>query len=112
MADACVFLMENIDFQDIVNQMFPHSEPRAPNSEIRNTHINIGTGKDISIKDLAYLIKKIVGFEGHFYFNTDKPDGTMKKLTDPGKLHALGWRHRVELEEGIERMYKWYLKTI
>ena len=112
MADACVFLMENIDFQDVVNQMFPNSELRIPNPEIRNTHINIGTGKDISIKDLAYLIKKIVDYKGKFYFNTEKPDGTMKKLTDPSKLHALGWRHSVELEEGIGHMYGWYLKKI
>jgi len=112
MADACVFLMENIDFQDVVNQMFPNSELRTPNPEIRNTHINIGTGKDISIKDLAYLIKEIVGYKGKFYFNTEKPDGTMKKLTDPSKLHALGWRHSVELEEGIGHMYGWYLKKI
>ena len=112
MADACVFLMENIDFQDVVNQMFPNSELRTPNPEIRNTHINIGTGKDISIKDLAYLIKKIVDYKGEFYFNKEKPDGTMKKLTDPSKLHALGWRHRVELGEGIEKIYQWYMNKI
>ncbi|WP_456403374.1 GDP-L-fucose synthase family protein, partial [Hydrogenimonas sp.] len=77
MADACVFLMENRDFK----------ETYLPDqTEIRNTHINIGTGQDISIKDLAYLIKEIVSFRGNFSFNTDKPDGTMKKLTDPSKL--------------------------
>ncbi len=110
MADACVFLMENIDFKDIINQMFPNPEPRTPNpaNEIRNTHINIGTGKDISIKELAYLIKDIIGFNGDFYFNTEKPDGTMKKLTDPSKLHSLGWRHKVELKEGIMKMLNWY----
>ena len=108
MADACVFLMENIDFQDIVNQMFPNSESGNQNPEIRNSHINIGTGKDLSIKELANLIKKIVGFRGDFYFNTEKPDGTMKKLTDPSKLHALGWHHKTELQEGIQKMYNWY----
>jgi GDP-L-fucose synthase len=100
MADACIFLMEKIDFQDIVHT--------SSTPEIRNTHINIGTGQDISIKELAYLIKKIIGFEGSFVFNTAKPDGTMKKLTDPSKLHQLGWRHRVELEDGIQSIYDWY----
>ncbi|WP_457597749.1 GDP-L-fucose synthase family protein [Hydrogenimonas sp.] len=99
MADACVFLMEHRDFK----------ETYLPDqTEIRNTHINIGTGQDISIKDLAYLIKEIVSFRGNFSFNTDKPDGTMKKLTDPSKLHALGWRHKVELENGIRQIYNWY----
>ena len=102
MADACVFLMEKIDFKDIVNL--------SSSQEIRNTHINIGSGKDISIKDLAYLIKEIVGFKGEFYFNTQKPDGTMKKLTDPSKLNNLGWRHSVELKDGIEKMYEWYCR--
>jgi GDP-L-fucose synthase len=103
MADACVFLLENRDFKDTY----------APDTkEIRNTHINIGTGVDISIKELAETIKKIVGYEGELYFNEDKPDGTMVKLTDPSKLHALGWRHKVELEEGIKTMYEWYLKAL
>jgi len=102
MADACVFLLENRDFKDTYN----------PNDkEIRNTHINIGTGKDISIKELAYLIKDIVGYKGELYFNDSKPDGTMVKLTDPSKLHSLGWKHKVELEEGIKKIYEWYLKN-
>jgi GDP-L-fucose synthase len=78
-------------------------------TEIRNTHINIGTGKDISIKDLAELIKKTIGFKGILYFNTSKPDGTLKKLTDPSKLHQLGWSHKIKLEEGIQKMYEWYI---
>jgi len=82
-----------------------------PTIEIRNTHINIGTGVDISIKELAETIKKIVGYEGELYFNDTKPDGTMVKLTDPSKLHALGWKHTTELEEGISTMYEWYLKN-
>ncbi len=98
MADACVFLMENRDFSDTYHTT----------TEIRNTHINIGTGIEISIHDLAHLICEIVGFEGELYFNADKPDGTMRKLTDPSKLHALGWKHTVELHEGIRRMYEWY----
>jgi len=101
MADACVFLMENREFSDTYE---------VKNKEIRNTHINIGTGVDISIKELAETIKEIVGFNGELYFNADKPDGTMKKLTDPSKLHALGWHHNVELAEGIEKMYEWYKK--
>ena len=76
--------------------------------EIRNTHINIGTGKDISIKELAYMIKDIVGFDGELYFNTDKPDGTMVKMTDVSKLNKLGWKYKVELEEGIKRVYAKY----
>lgn len=99
MADACVFVMENVDFDDL--------RPKNSN-EVRNTHINIGTGEDISIKDLAYLIKEIIGFEGAFYFNTEKPDGTMKKLTDPNKLKALGWERKVRLKEGLEAIYRWY----
>ena len=106
MADACVFLMENRDFSDIVNSTFSNGH----SNEIRNTHLNIGTGIDISIQELAEIIKKIVGFEGKFYFNTSKPDGTMAKLTDPSKLNALGWKHTVELEEGIRKMYEWYIE--
>ena len=101
MADACVFLLENRDFKDTYDKN---------SKEIRNTHINIGTGKDISIKELANLIKNIVGFKGEPYFNNNKPDGTMLKLTDPSKLHSLGWKHNVELEDGIKTLYEWYLK--
>ncbi len=99
MADACVFLMENRSFDDCITNT----------EEIRNTHINIGTGVDISIKDLAILIKDKIGFEGHLYFNINKPDGTMKKLTDPSKLNALGWKHKISLEEGINKVFNWYL---
>jgi len=102
MADACVFLLENRDFKDTYSK---------DTKEIRNTHINIGTGEDISIKELAQTIKKIVGYDGKLYFNDTKPDGTMVKLTDPSKLHSLGWKHKMELEEGIRTVYKWYLKN-
>ena len=74
-------------------------------TEIKNTHINIGTSKKVSIKELAETIKKVVGFEGELYFNYDKPDGPMRKLTDSSKLKDLGWEYRVELIEGIERLY-------
>jgi len=100
MADACVYLLENRDFKDTYS---------PDDKEIRNTHINIGTGIDISIKELAFVIQDIIGFKGDFYFNSEKPDGTMIKLTDPSKLHSLGWKHKVELEEGIKKMYSWYI---
>ncbi|AEI14076.1 GDP-L-fucose synthase [Flexistipes sinusarabici DSM 4947] len=130
MADACVFLMESVDFGEISNLSIGNSytgqntntqasnnqstntqitNNKYTNNEIRNTHINIGTGKDISISELASLIKQIVGFNGDLYYNTDKPDGTPVKLTDPSKLHSLGWKHSVELKQGIEKMYSWYL---
>lgn len=100
MADACVFLMENRDFSDCT----------TTKNEIRNTHINIGTGSDISIADLADLIKNCIDFKGGFIFNTDKPDGTMKKLTDVSKLNSLGWKHKIALEKGVGKMYNWYLQ--
>jgi len=106
MANACVFLMENIDFKDIINSKFKIQNSKL--NEVRNTHINIGTGIDISIKELAETIKKIVGYKGELYFNDTKPDGTMVKLTDSSKLHELGWRHTVELKDGISRVYEWY----
>jgi len=101
MADACVFLLESRDFKDTYDR---------EDKEIRNTHINIGTGVDISIKELALTIKKVVGYSGELYFNNTKPDGTMIKLTDPSKLHALGWKHSTELEDGIRTMYEWYIR--
>lgn len=106
MADACVFIMEHRDFSDVT----PSAVEGQP-AEIRNTHINIGTGTDLSIKQLAELIKETVGFQGELYFNSDKPDGTMKKLTDVSKLNALGWRHEVALPQGIERIYHWYTQA-
>lgn len=99
MADACVFILESRDFKDTYTK---------DTKDVRNTHINIGTGVDISIKELALCIKKIVGFEGDLHFNETKPDGTMIKLTNPSKLNELGWKHRVELEDGIKKMYEWY----
>ncbi len=102
MADACVFVMENVDFKDLIED----------EKEIRNTHLNIGTGEDISICELAELIQLIVGYEGALIYNTSKPDGTMIKLTNPSKLHALGWKHQVELEEGIRRVYGWFKNII
>ena len=100
MADASVFVMEHVDFKDT------HTEG---DKDIRNCHINIGTGKEISIRRLAELIVQTVGYQGTLTFDSTKPDGTMRKLTDPSKLHALGWHHQIEIEEGVQRMYRWYL---
>jgi GDP-L-fucose synthase len=108
MADACIYIMENVDFKDIVNAPSSH-RPIAPSPEIRNIHINIGTGKEITIKALALLIKETIGYKGELFFNIEKPDGTMRKLTDPSKLHALGWHHKIDIEEGVKKMYHWYL---
>jgi GDP-L-fucose synthase len=100
MADACVFVMEKINFSDLSNNNL---------REVRNTHINIGSGKEISIKDLAILIKKTVGFSGNLVFNSEKPDGTLRKLTDVTKLHSLGWHHQNEIDEGVEKIFNWYV---
>ena len=99
MADASVFIMEKVDFADL----------KGPNPEVRNCHINIGTGKEISIGEAAQLIAQRVGYKGEIRFNADKPDGTMRKLTDVSKLNALGWRHQIEIQEGIDKMYSWYI---
>lgn len=132
MADACVHLLLNVDFQDIIGHEKYSSVHYGndvggqvdrnnsggrggalPNlGEIRNCHINIGTGKEISIKQLANLIAKQIGFTGEIRFDASKPDGTMRKLTDPSKLHSLGWTHKVEIEEGVKRLIDWYEQSI
>jgi GDP-L-fucose synthase len=101
MADACVYIMEHVDFGDL----------KGAGPEVRNCHINIGTGKEISISDLAQLISRTVGYSGEIVFDQGKPDGTMRKLTDVTKLHTLGWRHRIEIDEGVQRLYEWYLRN-
>ncbi|APG25683.1 GDP-L-fucose synthase family protein [Syntrophotalea acetylenica] len=102
MAAACVYLMQERDFADTY----------APGSkEVRNTHINIGTGEDVSIAELAELVRQTVGFGGELVFDASKPDGTLRKLTDVSKLHALGWRHQVDLGEGVQKLYSWYLNN-
>lgn len=98
MADACVYIMEMVDFEQL----------KGVDKEVRNCHINIGTGKEITIKELSVLISQTVNYQGDITFNSDKPDGTMRKLTDPSKLHSLGWHHQVEIDEGVRRMYEWY----
>ena len=99
MADATVFVMEHVDFKDTY---------QPGEKDIRNCHINIGTGKEITIAQLAELIRQTVGFKGKILFDASKPDGTMRKLTDVTKLHQLGWHHQIEIEEGVGRMYDWY----
>lgn len=100
MADACVFVMESVDFADL----------KGDKKEVRNCHINIGTGQEISIKDLALLIRDTVKYRGEITFDASKPDGTMRKLTDVSKLNALGWKHNVEIDEGVKKIYEWYVK--
>ena len=100
LAEACCFLMQKIDFVDIVKE---------DELQVNNTHINIGTGIDISIKNLAFLIKDIVQYDGELIFNKNKPDGTYKKLTNVNKINTLGWKHKVNIEDGIRRLFDWYL---
>ena len=98
MADACVFVMENVDFSDLAGEQ----------GEVRNTHINIGTGEDLTISELASLIKDVVGFKGDLLFDASKPDGTPRKLLDVSKLSELGWTYKTSLKDGIAQMYNWY----
>ena len=103
MADASVHVLLNVDFKDTY----------APDSkEIRNCHINVGTGKELSIKEVAEKIIAEIGFKGELRWDASKPDGTLRKLTDVTKLHNLGWHHKIEIDEGIHRLYEWYLKGI
>lgn len=100
MARACVYIMQNVDFKDLIEDK----------SEIRNTHINIGYGEDITIKELALLIKEIVGYQGEIAFDCSKLDGTMQKLLDCSKLSSLGWKPSISLKEGIKQVYEDYLR--
>ena len=99
MADASVHVLLNVDFKDTYD---------ATAQEVRNCHINVGSGREIAIKDLAEKIKAAVGFEDEIVWDSSKPDGTPRKLTDVKKLHALGWHHRIEIDEGIQRLFDWY----
>jgi len=118
LADACVYLMERVDFKDVV-ELVIGIKPDEPlinyvkkGIHIKNVHLNIGTGEEISIKELAYLIKSVVGFGGELRFDPFKPDGTPRKVTDVSRVHSLGWRHKVSLEEGLKKLYKWYLENL
>ena len=103
LADASVHVRLNVDFRDTY---------RVGDKEIRNCHIHGGTGKEVSIREVAEKIMKEIGFRGELRWDSSKPDGTMRKLTDVSKLHGLGWHHKVEIDEGIHRLYEWYLKGI
>ena len=80
--------------------------------EIRNCHINVGTGKELHIKELAQLVVETVGFEGEVLWDTTKPNGTPRKLIDVSKLHSLGWTHKVEIEDGVAKLYQWYCDSL
>jgi GDP-L-fucose synthase len=108
MADASVHVLLNVDFKDTYKE-----DINADNiNEIRNCHINVGTGKEISIKEVAEKIMVEIGFKGKLQWDSSKPDGTLKKLTDVSKLHSLGWHHKIDIDEGIHRLYHWYLQGI
>ena len=98
LAEAALFIMKNINFKDLIDN----------SQEIQNTHLNIGPNKNITIKELATLIKEIVGFKGDLTFNANRPNGAMNKLTDCSKIHSLGWKHKINLEEGVKMLYQWY----
>ena len=101
MADASVYCLEHINFDDV----------RGTDPEVRNCHINIGSGKEITIKQLAELVQATVDYHGVVEWDSTKPDGTLRKLTDVSKLHSLGWRHTMEIEDGVPALYHWYLKN-
>ena len=103
MADASVHVLLHVDFKDTYT---------PDTKEIRNCHINVGTGKELTIKECAEKIRMEIGFKGELRWDASKPDGTMRKLTDVTKLHRLGWHHKVEIDEGIHRLYDWYMQGI
>jgi GDP-L-fucose synthase len=132
MADASVHVLLNVDFKDIIGiEKYSsvhygattdgavdrnHSAGRGgaiPSlGEIRNCHINVGTGKELTIRQLSELVVKAVGFEGEVAFDSSKPDGTMRKLIDVSKLHSLGWTHKVEIEDGVQKLFDWYKDSL
>ena len=115
MADATVYIMEKVSFRDLVAAgAGKESGAKDPGgvAEVRNTHINIGTGEEITIKDLSLLLKETTGFRGELVFDTTKPDGTPRKFLDSSKLRSLGFRHGTSLREGAGKMYRWYLDNL
>ena len=132
MADASVHVLLNVDFKDVIGiEKYSsvhygastdgavdrnHSAGRGgaiPSlGEIRNCHINVGTGKELTIRELSELVVKAVGFEGEVEFDASKPDGTMRKLIDVSKLHSLGWTHKVEIEDGVQKLFEWYKQSL
>ena len=132
MADASVHVLLTVDFRDIIGiEKYSsvhfgastdgavdrnHSDGRGgaiPSlGEIRNCHINVGTGKELTIRELSELVVKAVGFKGTVEFDASKPDGTMRKLIDVSKLHSLGWTHKVEIEDGVKKLFEWYRRAL
>ena len=132
MADASVHVLLNVDFKDVIGiEKYSsvhygastdgavdrnHSAGRGgaiPSlGEIRNCHINVGTGKELTIRELSELVVKAVGFEGTVEFDASKPDGTMRKLIDVSKLHSLGWHHKMEIDEGVRKLFEWYQDSL
>ena len=132
MADASVHCLLNVDFKDIIGiEKYSsvhygasadgqvdrnHSAGRGgaiPSlGEIRNCHINVGTGKELTIRELSELVRQAVGFEGEIVFDSSKPDGTMRKLISVDKLHRLGWTHKVEIEDGVKKLFEWYENSL
>jgi len=132
MADASVHVLLNVDFKDVIGiEKYSsvhygasvdgavdrnHSAGRGgaiPSlGEIRNCHINVGTGKELTIRELSELVVKAVGYKGTVEFDSSKPDGTMRKLIDVSKLHSLGWTHKVEIDEGVRRLFEWYKQSL
>ena len=110
MADASVHVLLNVDFKDVIGkEVYSNNGAAIPSlGEIRNCHINVGTGKELTIRELSQLIVKTVGFTGEVVFDASKPDGTMRKLIDVSKLHGLGWHHKVEIEDGVQKLFDWY----
>ena len=98
LADACLFLMNNIDADELYN------------GDI--SHINIGSGEEVSIKELAIMIKKVIDYKGDLVFNSDYPDGTPRKLLDVSMLHSMGWNSKIKLDEGLKSVYRWYLDNM
>ena len=132
MADACVHILTTVDFKDVIG-IEKYSSVHYGNTadgvvdrdhtsgrggaipslgDIRNCHINVGTGKELTIRQLSELVVKAVGFEGEVEFDASKPDGTMRKLIDVSKLHRLGWHHKIEIEEGVQRLFDWYRDSL
>lgn len=103
MADASVYVMEHVDFEDLIKGM---------DKDIRNCHINIGTGKELTIAELAEIVKQSADYKGKVIFDNIHPDGTMRKLTDPSLIQALGWKHKIEIEDGVPMLYKWYIESL
>lgn len=119
MADASVYILEHVNFSDLNDlpsvlqnkTTFQLKSEGITLPEVRNCHINIGTGKELTIKQLALLIQKSIGYEGIINWDANKPDGTMRKLIDVSKLHKLGWHHCIEIEQGVEMLLSWYRET-